>query len=386
MKKRRDTLSLGSLELAPAQVCGGIRIVPLLRRGAPGDLRLLARRYDDQAMVVSLDGEPLAPGIKYISYVPHGLVMRWTDDGAPVAAFGTGLGVRDGKQFKGCGVSVRVAHRMVRREDKHQLRFLPMHLAMEGYLAHHFNGPDIAWAEYSKRGIRRGLDPRAEDAVPGSAILGLEDALRVFEIHRDQVGVLLFVADALASVMVVSHPDDYRALHRTLLEDFYGELMYQYALYASEQPISTSIDDRGVSTLAELRGALQNMRGEWAAFHGSMAAGLLGTEARVENVYIAGKFRLQRFMPELDPAGENHIGERILRDDGTLEYLKTYRLSAAQTKRAYLLSVLAKNNWNLDATAASFGQAKNDLLIRIDKAGFGYLIADHVLAAARKRR
>ncbi len=37
------------------------------------------------------------------------------------------------------------------------------------------------------------------------------------------------------------------------------------------------------------------------------------------------------------PNEECHIGERIVREDGTLEYLKTFRLSAAQVRRAYQL-------------------------------------------------
>ncbi len=34
--------------------------------------------------------------------------------------------------------------------------------------------------------------------MPGSALWGFDEALRVFEIHRNQVGVLVFVAEALS--------------------------------------------------------------------------------------------------------------------------------------------------------------------------------------------
>ena len=37
---------------------------------------------------------------------------------------------------------------------------------------------------------------------------------------------------------------------------------------------------------------------------------------------------------------ENHIGELIRRDDGSIEYLKTFRLSDVQARRAHLLQQL----------------------------------------------
>lgn len=237
-----EAVVLRGLEVAPSQVWGGIRIVPLLRKEIHEDLRLAKRSYDEDVMVVSLNGELLAPGIKYLSYVPHGLVVSWSTDGTAAATFGTQLSSRDGKRFEKGPFTVRVAHRMARREDKNRLRLLPLHLAMEGFLALHFGGPDVAWSEYSRRALSTGLDPRWEDAVPGSWISNLDDALRVFEIHDRQVGVLLFVADALASAFVVPHPDDYGALHRTLLEDFYGTLLFHYGLYATTSRMEASID------------------------------------------------------------------------------------------------------------------------------------------------
>src|SRR5262249_47672640 len=123
------TLDLHGLDLAPAQVWGNVRLVPLIRRDVRGDLRLARRRYDERVAVVSLDGELLAPGIKYASFVPHGLVASWSSDGSAAASMGATLGkARDGKTF---GRYVRVLHRMARREGESTLRFLPLHLAME---------------------------------------------------------------------------------------------------------------------------------------------------------------------------------------------------------------------------------------------------------------
>jgi hypothetical protein len=209
-------LDLPGLEIAPAQAFGNVRLVPLLRRSIAGDLRLGRRSYREDEAVVSLAGELGAPGVEYSSFVPHGFIVSWSDDGSPVAAFGTSLfprGSIDGKARGG----VRLLHRMIKREGDHRLRLLPLHLAMEGFLALHFGGPDIAWAEYSRRAIRSGLSPRSEWAVPGAAIPGLGEALRVFEIHEAQVGVLVCIADALASAFVVPHPDDFRALFPSLL-------------------------------------------------------------------------------------------------------------------------------------------------------------------------
>ncbi|HEY6726605.1 MAG TPA: hypothetical protein VI197_21370, partial [Polyangiaceae bacterium] len=341
-------LGLRGLELAPSQRCGAIRIVPLLRREIRSDLRLFKRSYAEDVMVVSLDGELMAPGIKYLSYVPHGLVVSWSTDGTAAAAFGTQLDSRDGKHFGKGPFSVRVAHRMARREDKNRLRLLPLHLAMEGFLALHFGGPEVAWSEYSRHALSKGLDPRGETAVPGSWIPGLEDALRIFEIHEGQVGVLLFVADALASAFVVPHPDDYGALHRTLLEDFYGTLLVHYGLHATTAPMAAVIDETRVSSIGDLRRELASMRSEWTSFHERMAAGLVGRDLHSERVYRAGPFQLQRFATALERSAENHIGEAIVRDSGELEYLKTFRLSAAQTRRAFLLSQLASQHWNLD--------------------------------------
>ncbi|MBW4687528.1 MAG: hypothetical protein KME40_21045 [Komarekiella atlantica HA4396-MV6] len=379
-------ISLKGLEIAPSQVRGAVRIVPLLRHQVHGDLRLLRRSYDEDITVVSLEGEITKPGMKYFSYVPHGLVMSWSDDGSPVASFGGQIVKPDGKRLD-CGcASVRLMHRMAKRESVNQLRFLPLHLAMEGFLSLFFSGPDIAWSEYSRYALSHGLGSRYETAVSGRYIAGLEDALRVFEIHSQQVGVLVFVAEALASAFVVPTPDDYRALHTSLLEDFYSDLIYQYGLlYDTTLPMDVSVDESKINSLADLRGAIAKMRSDWASFQGFMAEGLLQRELHSQRVYTAGPFVLQRFMTNLQPKYENYIGEAIARETGEIEYLKIYRLSEAQTRRAYLLSKLAKYNWNLDATAKALSHTREEFVHRIEAAGFGYLLNQQVRDAARKK-
>jgi hypothetical protein len=378
-----DRLHLGGFELAPAQTWSSIRLVPVIRRDSPGDLRLALRNYDEAVQIVSLDGPLLGPGMKYVSYVPHGMVMSWTEDKTPVVTSGANMLTRDGKRF---GSAARVTHRMAKREDKRQLRFLPMHLAMEGFLSQHFGGPEIAWTEYSKAAIRKGLSPRFETAASGRGIAGLADALRLFEIHEDQVGVLIFVAEALASIFIVSHPDDYRLLHRSLLDDFYSELMVQYGLYGGGASMQADLDLGGVSSLDTLALALEKMHEDWASVHEGMSQGVISRPLESEKVYSCGPFQLQRFATRLDPSMENHIGETIVNMEGEIEYLKTYRLSAAQTRRAYLLSQLANSEWNLDDAATELGQSKEQLVRRLENAGFGYLLKEHVLQAARKGR
>ena len=387
MAKKKQLLtdiSLKGLEIAPSQVCGAVRIVPLLRRNIRGDLRLIKRDYDENFTTVCLD-----KNINYYSYVPHGLVMSWTDDGSPVAALGGQIhkSKSDGKKLNfGC-TSVRLMHRMAKRESNHQLRFLPLHLAMEGFLSMFFSGPDIAWSEYSKYALSHGLGCRHENAFEGRFIARLEDALRVFEIYPRQVGVLVFVAEALASAFVVPTPEDYRLLHMSLLEDFYGELIYQYAsIYDKTWTMGVSINESEIDSLKTLRIAIEKMRTDWASFQAFMANGINGRQLQSKIVFNTGPFTLQRFITDLKLKEENHIGEVIIRENGELEYLKTFRLSVAQTKRVYLLSKLSEYNWNIDATAQALGNNYDEFVHRLEKVGFSYLLNQQVREQVRKRR
>ncbi|MEO1430445.1 MAG: hypothetical protein AAFV71_15540 [Cyanobacteria bacterium J06633_8] len=387
-KNLLTNISLKGLDIAPSQVRGAVRIVPLLRRNLRDDLRLMKRSYNEDLTVVSVD-----KNLNYYSYIPHGLVMSWTDDGSPVAALGGQIQKNKQKtksdgQNLDCGCkSVRLMHRMRKKESQNQLRFLPLHLAMEGFLSMFFSGPNIAWSEYSKYALANGLGCRYETAVQGRYIAKLEDALRIFEIHSKQVGVLIFVAEALASAFVVPTPGDYRLLHTSLLEDFYGELIYQYGLlHDTTFPMDVSINESEINNLKSLRVAINKMRMDWASFQGFMASGILERPCQSKIVYNAGPFRLQRFITNIELKGENHIGEVITRENGELEYLKSFRLSSAQTKRVYLLSKLAEHNWNINATAEALGNDYDSFVHRLEKAGFGYLLNQQVREKVLKRK
>ncbi|MGN9836949.1 ARPP-2 domain-containing protein [Nonomuraea sp. H19] len=367
-------IDLSGLDTRPAQTWGAMRLVPLVRREPIEDLRLHAKVYGDELSMVSLPDRTV-----YTAYVPHAFVASWTDDGTPAAAYGTQLGqaLRH--------MPVRLRRRMTRRVAKNRLRFLPLHLAVEGFLALHFGGPALAWEEWSRQALSHGLSPRAEDAYTGAEVRGLDDALKVFEIHPGQCGLLLYAADTLASAFVVPHPDDYRALHPTLIRDLYGELIYDYALFYPAGDFPAVIDETAVTSLADLRAEAVRQEREWAAFHDSvMAAGLLHAPAHVEEVYRLGRFALSRFLPAFERKSENHIGETITDGEGRLAYLKTFRLSEAQSRRGHLLSVLATHGWSLPATAATLRTSTAELGLRLERAGYGHLLRQDVLDGYRK--
>lgn len=373
------TLSLQGLTPAPAQTCGAFRLVPLLRDRPCDDVRLGLKPYDQDVTVVDV-GDDAA----YVAFVPHALLLE-RDASSTRAALGGQL--RRASNRAAPWRTVGHLDRMRKREGN-ALRFLPLHLAMEGFLALHFGPPKIAWRDLSTRFLRFGLGERSERVVPGRALPGFEDALRTFEVHDDQVGLLIFTANRLAATFVVPSARDYRALHGTLLADFYGELVWRYALLYPDTPIvhATPTFD-GARTLADVRAALQEARAHVAHFtRDVMTTDLLGRSLRTERVYQLGDLTLERFVTNLDPSDVNHIGERLVRADGEVLYLKTFQLSANQTRRAYLLSKLAEHEWHLASAASALGLSVPALVTRLEHAGFGYLVRDVLREDAARER
>ncbi|MDX1930165.1 MAG: hypothetical protein SFV81_26795 [Pirellulaceae bacterium] len=381
-----DNLSLQGLTVAPPQVLGGIRLVPILREHIAEDLRLAKRANAAETNLVRV-----APGIEYFGYIPHALVARWGEAASEACSFGTKLGstksgsrsslAKNSKDF----VHGMMYHRMRKRTGDHELRCLPLHVAMEGFLALHFGGPSIAWEEYSRIAQRDGLSPRIEFVRAGQQVVGLEDALRLFEIHVRQVGVLLFVGDSLTAAFICPHPDDYKQLHETIITDFFSEQVIYDGLYAANNCYHPEpIRSENVKGLADLRTELTRVRRQWSELQLFEASNLLARPVDVDTVYELGPFRLSRFMTDFDPKNTNHIGEFIHRADGSLEYLKTYRLSAGQCRRAYLIKSLGESQWDLQACAQRLACTKEELIYRMEKAGIGYLLHQHVLDAVHK--
>jgi hypothetical protein len=364
-------IDLSALRTGPSQVWGALRLVPLLRDEPVENLRLHGIAYGD----VRHSSVKITNRVSYHAYIPHGFVADWNRDSGDrnqSAAFGTQIVGADGAVRS---MPVEAHHRMAQKAGKRRVRFLPLHLAMEGYLALHFEGPTIAWKEWSDRVIRHGLSPRSEAAYRGTAIPDLQDALRVFEIHEGQCGVLVYAADALAAAFVVPHPEDYRELHPTLLLDMYGELVYQYALMMpAVQEFHASLDGR-IDSLADLRTAAEAQTRSWAAFHDRvMANALLEHDYTAERAYQMGDYELLRFRPAFKPGEENHIGEAITDAEGRIAYLKTFRLSEAQLRRGYLLELLATHDWRLARAAAAIGTTSEELRNRIRAAGYEMLL------------
>ena len=379
-----ETISLKGLELAPSQIWGPVRLVPVLRHAQRHDLRLTKRPYDAGLTQVALAGRDAEkPDLAYYSYIPHGLVMEWSEDGSPVAAAGSQLA--DPRRSRGPWRSMATLHRMAKRETRNSLRLLPLHMAMESYLALHFSGPDVVWKDYSRKArSAHGLSPRSEMTWSGRAVPLLEEALRLFEIHDEQVGVLLFVADALASAFIVPHHEDYRTLHASLIEDFYAEILLTWAQYGTAAELAFTVAPDKVESLADIAAAVAKLRADWADFQGFMATDLIQRPLTAKRLYTAGPFALQSFMTDLALKSENHIGEVIVRDTGEIEYLKTYRLSEAQTQRAWLLQQLAAHQWNIEQTAAELRTSADQLILRLEKLGFGDLIHQGRKDLARK--
>ncbi|MEO3788212.1 hypothetical protein ABGB12_33210 [Actinocorallia sp. B10E7] len=375
-------LSLKGLSTLPAQAWGGVRLVPLVRDEPITDLRLDARVHGGYGLV-ELDDRT-----SYFSYIPHGFVASWTSDGTPAAAYGTQLRAPDGPEHPPACMPLHFHRRMARRTDRNRLRFLPLHLSLEGYLALHFGGPEIMWEEWSRRAVTRGLSPRVEEAYTGAAVTGLEDALRVFEIHHGQCGILVYVADALAAAFVVPHPADYRALHTTLVHDLYGELIYHYAILSGPvQDFRPSLDDTRIRSFADLRAQVRVQQDAWARFHDDLMAGaLLSGRYTGQAVRDLGPYRLSRLLPSFERRRENHLAETITDASGTLAYLKTFRLSENQVRRGHLLSSLAASDWNLADTAAALDLSMPALVGRIESAGFGHLLRQDVLDHYRAQR
>jgi len=370
-EERLDLALDPGLRLGASQVWGGIRIVPVLRAEPLADIRLSRLTIRSEHGDVATSAE-LSDGTHYLGYMPQGLMVTW-GQGDDRPAVETALGDREVRRALAKSTPLRGLQRKL---GPGALRMVPQHLALEGLLALHFGGPDIAYGCWSRAATDpRGLSPRWETVVPGEVIVDLRDALRLFERHVDQVGVLLYVADALAGVTIAGHPDDYAALHRSLILDFYARTIWHYALLPHTPPEHVvSLDAERVSSLDDLRSALASERSEWAAFRAFEASGLLGRTVRSERVRRLGDYGLHRFLTGLATDSEQHIGELIRRKDGAIAWLKTMRLDADQVRRAALIDGLARAQWSLSAAARERGVRTAALREQLVLADLGYLL------------
>ena len=389
--KRLERLTLRGLTTAPAQVHGAVRMVPLRRVQVRGDVRLGLRRHKTPLAAVAVDGTSVdelrrGEGTTYISVIPHAFIVRTSDDGTPIAALGTSM-ARSDERPTPPGFPVHVMHRMAKAVDDddgvNAVRFAPLHLAVERLLSMAFAGPDVDWPEVSKQAFRHGLGGRSERAISGRSIAGLDEAIRTFELYDDQVGVAVFVDDVLASIFVVPHPDDWRALHTSLLEDFWCEL-FAWGGLTSAHTARVQLDAARVSDLSTLQAELARARIDDGHLQQALLGDVLERPITSAVTRTIGALSLQTFHTDLARDERHHVGEAIVRDDGTIEYLKTFRLTDGQSQRAFLLQTLARHQFRLVDSAKALRIQPIQLVDRIARAGFSYLFRPDVLAKFSK--
>jgi hypothetical protein len=384
-KRFQTTIALTGLQARGAQVWRSVRLVPLVRERPLQKIRLAGVDLDERLTATTVDVHPShrAREIHFVSVVPHAYVLSWGEDCDAELSLG-GSFVREESHVPRTKNVVRAQLRMVRRASERSVRFVPQQLALEGLLSLHFGGPTLASRDWSERVLREGLSPRTEMAVSGRRMPHLADALRTFEILEQQCGMLLFYKDMLIGSFVAPRPEDYRALHESLLLDLFPGELLEYANYDAPR-FTATIDPARTPTLEALRNELHAEEIRWAEFYEAVSNDLL-REANAEPVYSMEGYSLERFVTELRRKGEHHAGERVVTRDGTVAYLKTYRLSSHQSRRAYLLDRLAKNGWILSEAATATRLTLQQLVEELQRVGMGWMVGEGVLHELKVRR
>lgn len=356
---RQSEFTLAGCQVGVAQTWGSVRLAPILRDEVRGDLRLAERPHDLSFVRSSYRRAG------FWSYMPQGLVVRWNQDGSVIATDETHL---DGHGTYSPG-------RLWRRKSEDELFFLPNALAIEGFMVRHFKGPDIAWLDYHRE-VRRGpLGHRQERGVPGWFLKGLDEALNVFEISPGQVGTAFFLDELFVGCLVCPHPKDYAKLHRSFLTDSFPDYLvnYGYLRYAKSSKLELRHEE--ISSLETLRADFQRAKSDLIEEETVRLSDLEGRQVEVETLYRTEVFQLQRLVTQLEKGGDNFAGEEIRRHDGTLEYLRLFRLNRGQTRRLYLLSTLARVDWNFWKAADALGfEESNDVAQALAEADLGYLL------------
>ncbi len=350
---------LKGCRLEGSQSWGSVRLAAIIRDEIREDLRLAEQGIEGVRQVRST-----YRSARYQAYMPQGMVVQWNPNGAAVSTEQTHMGKYG-----------TLAHGSLwKRLSNTELAFLPQNLAIEGFLVRHFKGPEIAWLDY-RREVRRGnLGIRYERSMQGWLLKGLEEALARFEFAPDQVGSALFLDEELINCLVTPHPQDYARLHESLLLDHYPEYLINYGFLRSDKSSSFPLATHEVRDLESLEREFQAAKQRTAEEQMGSLEDLLARTLDVETLYTTDTFRLERFVSEIEGRG-NFAGERILREDGTLEYLKLFRLSRAQSRRLHLLSNLAAQDWDLKKAAPALKLTDQYEVARsLAEADLGYLL------------
>ncbi|RKS09135.1 hypothetical protein DFP74_4864 [Nocardiopsis sp. Huas11] len=379
-------LDLDGLTVGPDARWGSVRLVPLLRAAPIPGLRLHGRVDEDGRVDGGSRAVAARPnGTREVSYVPHSYAAPWDEEAWGGFTYGTQL-----VPVEPSAAGPRREAALLRRPGRGRpgrAGFLPLHLAVEGYLCLRFGAPTFTWADWSRSTVRHGPGARSDTFVSGEDVAGLAEALRVFEIHRDQCGVAVYVADTLASVHVYPCAEDYRALHHGLLLDLFADTMYTYGLMYPDAPVHYDpIDPESVRDLGDLRRAVAASRAATARVHDGLLRTSLTDGHEFERVQEWRGFTTHRFFPEFSRQGENHVGELVTDAEGRTALLQTFRLSPAQVRRGHLLRTLEENEWSAPMAARDLRTSEPDLLDRLRRAGLGALLAPGLLSRHRRAR
>lgn len=349
---------LQGCRLEAGQTWGSVRLAAVVRDHVRGDLRLSSQAQNLDRVRSSY------PQAKFTSYIPQAMVVQWERDGSAVATSETHLNQHGGLSLG----------KLWKRQSPTQLAFLPNALAIEGFMVRHFKGPDMAWLDYH-RSVRRGsLGVRSERSVPGWYLKGMAEALAIFEFAPNQVGTVLFLDEELVGCFITPHPEDYAQLHDSLLSDHFADYLihYGYLRYAKRE--SLTLNTAAIVDLDSLAREFARAKATESAQEVYRLGVLEERELDAQTVYTTDVFTLERFVTHLQGA-DNFAGEAILRDDGTLEYLKLFRLSRGQTRRLHLLSTLSRHSWNFDQAAPALGvHTREDVARSFVEADLGYLL------------
>ena len=378
--RRSPPITRKGLRLGSSQVLGAIRLVPVLRDQEIKGLRLLQGLTPEGAV-----GGPYRSQTDLV-YVPHGLIMPWHVEREPawVAAEGTLIGSPGRLGAGGFSGGDLVPHAPPRPGQR--VAMMPMQEALDRLMLRQYGVTRPLRSLYGENTVALGR-PGARDAmVAGPAIEGLSEALATFEILDGQVGALVHVCDTLAAAFVLPSARDYRALHETLIGDFFAEMLAIHArrvdFGAAVETLPVRLESRGVTSLDELRASLVRARGELARYVETLSADLFEANLEREVLKQRGDFSLERFITDLDPRRRvAHVGEAIFTRHNRLAYLKTSLLSRQQIRRAYLFSRLHAHRWDLEAAARALRESVPSVQARLTRFGFGHLLKPDALAA-----
>jgi hypothetical protein len=378
-------LALKGVRALPPQALGVMSLVPLAREHPIGDLRLCP-------IEVLPVGERKLPGApEHVThFIPHGVVTGWGERGRPMVAAGTTCLAtrRGGRTLTAPPRETLIDCAISRRDGGDGVRLLPLHLTLEGLLYACLGLPPETWSRYAESSRARAeRNPRA----PRGA--ALDAALRTFEPHPGQCGLLLYAADTLVFALVAPCPDDYDRMHRSVVADL---LAGTFEFYARQHPASVNgpwfraeIPGAAVRTLDDLRKAIRlSRRGSFAAEQ-ALSDGLVNAEPVVRSSETAGDWAVRRFTSALVPKAQNFVGEAIVGPRGATAWLTLHRLSDGYTRRAWALASLASANWNLTRLAAEWRGTPAEAETQLREAGFRHVLevmrVERVVKTLRRR-